>query len=1327
MKSKILTLMLAFTMLFTFLPGITLAKGVQANEKSIGVTTLKEGKKTITFTAKDFGFKKAPKESINNYRSMERNSLPFGTMTKGEISYRSMGYSFPATYLYQDRSASPNSPKPKKNLGFDPTADKWKFPIKVKFKSGIAGEASTPIDFNDPNYKLKPVTFTVVQKDRQGNIVNTFVSDPLTGPGTDPNGVSLKYASGANKGQVADKVRAYDDNGDYYLYEISADNDAIHEVVFELRQGKVDSANYQDAIVIEYSVYRLANSHIKYVFKSKDDTTNSNQGSAALKALSNTEYNKLYVNSYDKANLKAGQQVVSTLYDEGNNRNNTLTIDLAKDGVVFRSGFGGTDGPNLASTEDLADFSDELFVIKRSNTAKVTTWANDGYIVLKDKNDKDVVFKVTTSYTALYGGVVTFKEQNKVIIPDDPGTGGTPTPCPSTHFEVNFKAGANGKLKDGMKTRFFVQKGLTWKEAKEADPKLTVPVPVPINDFKLDDWYKVVNGKVDKTQTATKGLPADTEKVETATYQAEFIGKNKVVDVTPTDPNVTPELPKKPNPDFDPTQPESDTNKKEIPDDDYELITFKAGENGFLNADKNITLKVYAVLKTSTWAEAKSATPKMDVPSTDSTTLKLTGDGNYTFTKWTKDGSAEISLPEDGKIISELTDKTFIAKFEANEIERENKNDPIPDGYIRLEFSPGKDGKIADNNTAKTIIDVLEKANKKVGDYTKPTITPNVGYSQKKGADAWDKADSLEIKKENADKTSVKKNELTVTAQYDKKKSIIDITPNPSPTPSPTPTPDPNPPYIPGTTTPDPDYIVVAFKAGANGKIKGGDKFYAILKDMTWKEAKEYTPDTTNGEAKLVVPSEFEPDADYGFLNWEPTLPSDDKKLEDLDVNKTSKLTYTAKFVKIIDKVEPNEPEVDGYVYVTFDADNGKTGADKKTGTFIQQSTGELQVKYKILVGVDGVAGSKSFSKTYADLARYNDPQITPPKDHLFEKWDKEGTAVIAKEGTNNKITVHAQYKEITDSLVVPNISQDITPNVDDENAKQVVKINFTNSPTEGSTAKLVKVSDDGTTTEITGVTINMTQGEQTVDIDKNQLKDGDKVKVIVSKTNRSDADSNIVTLDLEGPKFSDFKIVENDRHIVTVTGKVTDPSKTGVSGYNPAGVHKVFFGKDEVPLNSDGSFKFKLEKKDDQEYTFTAIDKLGNKSQDKTNKSNLKDEDKFDNKKKKFVEVRQAYEGQKKVMAYGQPNDVVQLFRVKTGGEIEDIAKGTIGTDGRCKIEFTTPLVKWEVIYATILVNGNKDFRISEPIGMIVWSRDSSETPPTTVIPTVPSSSTQP
>lgn len=1325
MKSKILTLMLAFTMLFTLMPGITLAKGVQANEKSIGTTTLKEGKKTITFTAKDFGFKKAPKESINNYRSMERNSLPFGTMTKGKISYRSMGYSFPDNYLYQDRSASPNSPKPKKNLGFDPTADKWKFPIKVKFKSGIAGEASTPIDFNDPNYKLKPVTFTVVQKDRQGNIVNTFVSDPLTGPGTDPNGVSLKYASGDKKGQVADKVRAYDDNGDYYLYEISADSDAIHEVVFELRQGKVDSANYQDAIVIEYSVYRLANSHIKYVFKSKDDTTNSNQGSVALKALSNEEYNKLYVNSYNKANLKDGQQVVSTLFDEGNNKNNVLIIDLAKDGVVFRSGFGGADGPNLASTEDLADFSDDLFAIKRSKTPKVTTWADDGYIVLKDTKDKDVVFKVTTSYTALYGGVVTFKEQNKVIIPDDPGTGGTPTPCPSTHFEVNFKAVKNGTLKTGMKTRFFVQKGLTWKEAKEADPKLTVPVPVPSKDFKLDDWYKVVNGKVDKTQTATKGLPDDTATVETATYQAEFIGKNKVVDVTPDDPNKTPELPKKPNPDFDPNKKEDpNSNPKTIPDDDYELITFKAGDNGFLSADK-IKIKVYAVLKTSTWAEAEKATPKMDVPSADSTTLKLTGDGNYTFTKWTTDGTTATDLPTGTAKIADLTNKTFVAKFEANEIERENKNDPIPDGYIRLEFSPGNDGKIADNNTAKTIIDVLEKANKKVGDYTKPTITPNVGYIQKKGADAWDKADSLEIKKENADKTSVKKNELTVTAQYDKKKSIIDITPKPPTPPTPGPTPDPNPPYIPGTTKPDPDYIVVAFKAGDHGKITGGNKFYAILKDMTWKQAKDHTPE--NGEAKFVVPSEFEPEADYGFLNWEPTLPSDDKKLEDLVGTGESKLTYTAKFVKIIDKVEPSEPEVDGYVYVTFDADNGKTGADEKTGTFIQPAKGELQVKYKILVGVDGVAGSKSFSKTYGDLERYNDPQITPPKDHLFEKWDKEGTAVIAKEGTNNKITVHAQYKEITDSLVAPKISQDITPNVDDENAKQVVKINFKNQPTEGSTAKLVKVSDDGTTTEITGVTINMTQGEQTVDIDKNQLKDGDKVKVIVSKPNRSDAESNIVTLDLEGPKFSDFKIVENDKHIVTVTGKVTDPSKTGVTGYNPAGVHKVFFGKDEVPVNSDGSFKFILEKKDDQEYTFTAIDKLGNKSQDKTKKSDLKDEDKFDISKKKFVEVRQAYEGQKKVMAYGQPNDVVQLFRVKTGGEIEDIAKETIGTDGRCKIEFSTPLVKWEVIYATILVNGNKDFRISEPIGMIVWSRDSSETPPTTVIPSVPSSSTQP
>lgn len=1280
MKRQLVAFAMILTMALSLLPTFALTQQVEAKEAN--KVTAKAGKRTASFTAAGLGFKKNP---------MEGNLFTSGPRL----------YSRHFTMLYttmMDRIATPYPAKPDtKKLGFDPDSDEWKFPIIIKFSAGVAATGAK-VDFDDPEYTIKPVRLKVLQRDKDGRLINTFVSDPLK----KTENVKLKYADGPNKGQVAEKVRAYDNLGRFYTYTVIPDEDTLHEVVFEIRYGNVDSATRQDAITIDFNVFRLANSNIKYVFK-------------------NTEGQ-----AYDKTNLKADQVIDANFFNDGENKNSPFEIELSKDGTVLRNGFGGQD---LVSTDELADPSDDAFAVQRAKAKSAKTWAEDGYIAVKDKNDKDLVFKVDTSYTWMYGGVVTFTEQKKVIIPDDPGTGGMPTPCPSTHYEVNFVAGENGTLKTGMKTRFFVQKGLTWKEAMEqATDPLLVPTPIPNEDHKFVDWHPLNGTTPDKDKT----LPGDDEQVTKATYQAEFTTKAKVVDVTPQkggepDPDGTPELPKKPNPDFDPKKTEDpNNNPKTIPDTDYELITFKSDDHGFLTADKKTTRKVYAVLKTSTWAEAEAADPKMDVPSTTSTTLKLTGADNYTFTKWTTDGTTATDLPQGTEKIADLANKTFIAKFEQDSIEREDKTEPIPDGYIRLEFSPGTNGKIAKGNTAKTIIDVLEKANKKVGDYTKPTITPNVGFRQKDAPNAWDKADTLVINSTNTDASSAKKNELTVTAQYDSKPGVVDITPTP---PSPGPTPgtepeDPKAPVIPGTKTPDPDYVVVAFKAGANGKITGGNKFYAVLKNMTWQEAED---NPVAGQPKLQVPSDFTPDEGYGFINWKPVIPADKtQKLEKLVANGEAKLTYTAKFGKDIDKVKEGEEKEEGYVYVTFTADNGKAGQEKLEGQFNKPSTGELQVKYKIRVGVNGVAGSTSSNKKYGDLERYTDPQITPPKDHLFDKWDQEKETVIAPVANSYEVTVHAQYKKNTEELITPDIEQAVTPNVDDKNAQKVVKVNFTNTPTTDSTAKLVKVGTDGSTTDVTGVTIEMKTGEQNFPIDEKQLKDGDKVEVVVSKTNRSDAKSNIVTLDLKGPDFTDFKIVERDTRTVVVTGKVTDPTNAGVEGYKPAGVHKVTVGGYTVEVKPDGTFETILKKDDNHVYTFDGIDKLGNKSQKATSKDNIKEEDKYKPENKKYVTIRQAYEGQKRIMVFGQKDDKVQLFRIGANGAIENIGQPvTISQDGRGQVEFDTPLTKWDVVYATVLINDKMDFHMSEPIGMIVWSRTKGENPPTTVVPAVPAEST--
>lgn len=1260
MKRKIISsLLLLFMLMSTIIAQPVLAK----SEGNV------VGQK-LTFNAKDFG--------LSEYES---------TQTRREQSYRSKSPRRVKRYAKLfGNGVSFRSAQPDPQLGFDPKTE-FLFPLRLQIltKNSKAGSDAGGINLNDiglkDGFKIK-----INQIDSRGNIKNVFESDKILQAGLEATDtktgnakgiVTFKYAAGSEDvtegrrqaEEKADNVRIYDDYGKAFSYEIVADDAVEYNIQLRVRKTNADPAYNKDYIHIELQLIQIANSTMKneVVDKNGNDI---------------------------RSELKDKQKLIAYFGRIRGGAN--YYIDFSKKQTVLRNDFGDQ---KLIALNDLSIISETRYHLRR---AEDFSWNEDGYVTLKDKQDKDIAFKVETSYDCIKGGLVKFIKQDKVIIPDDPGTGGTPTPCPSTYYEVNFKAGANGTLKTGMKTRFFVQKGLTWKEAKEAEPKLTVPVPVPNTDNKFVAWYKEVKGALDKTKA---GLPEDTTTVETATYQAEFTGKNKVVDVTPDDPNKTPELPKKPNPDFDPSQPEGDTNKKEIPDDDYELITFKAGDNGFLNADKNITLKVYAVLKTSTWADAKSADPKMDVPSIDSTTLKLTGADNYTFTKWTKDGSTEISLPEGTKKISELTDKTFIAKFEQNEIKRgKETTEPIPDGYIRLKFSAGENGTIATDNKADLIIDVLEKANKKVGDYTKPKITPNVGYSQKKDPNAWDKADTLVINSTNA--TSEDKKELTVTAQYDKKKSIIDITPKPPTPPTPGTEPeDPKGPTIPDTNIPDPDYIVVAFKAGENGKIKGGNKFYAILKNMTWKEAKEYTPDTTKGEAKLVIPSEFEPETGYGFVNWNPTLPTDEnKKFEELLQAGETKLTYIAKFDKDI-KEDDNKDE-EGYLRVVFDGNGGIL-------------KGNVKNSYKVRVGVAGVAGSESSKKTYADLARFSatnfvatdnttDDGITPPIDQRFKEWRKdkettklEGTTEI-QGASKSVITVKAYYESET-ALVVPSITQTVKPALpadkkdDDNTAQKVLKVNFSNDPTTGATYKIVK--EDGT--EVATVT-NPQKGDNYVEI-PNTVVDKDIVKVKVTKPGMNEKTSDSITLDLAGPTFTDVKIVKNTPHLATITGKVTD---------TPAGVYWVKIKgtgtnptETFVEIGSDGTFKIDVPITTGDEYTLTAKDNLANISEKKTSTNDVDKNNSFDKSKIKKVTIEQGYAGEKEILVFAEEGATVKLYKVNGGNEISlgevKISSGM----GSLSISDQNGLVANERIYAIVIkdVSNNDISKFNTPAIMTV------------------------
>ncbi|MEY8663139.1 Rib/alpha-like domain-containing protein, partial [Ligilactobacillus faecis] len=84
------------------------------------------------------------------------------------------------------------------------------------------------------------------------------------------------------------------------------------------------------------------------------------------------------------------------------------------------------------------------------------------------------------------------------------------------------------------------------------------------------------------------------------------------------------------------------------------------------------------------------------------------------------------------------TDKTTVEVTVLDKIiDRTNDpSAPIPEGYVRVTFNAGTDGKFADG--ASTIFDV--KKGTDLAELTLPTVVPNEGFVQKDGAEAWSPA-----------------------------------------------------------------------------------------------------------------------------------------------------------------------------------------------------------------------------------------------------------------------------------------------------------------------------------------------------------------------------------------------------------------------------------------------------------------------------------------------------------------------------------------------------------------------------------------------------------
>lgn len=1115
--------------------------------------------------------------------------------------------------MKMDRSVSPfDEVNPDKDY-MDPDLLNLKLPLELTVNSEIVDSQKTLKDLIDQNKKLK----VVIKQMYRGKLIETYTSQEFNADGKITNFTD-------SKGQPATKVPVYNEKTGYlYDYVIETQKDAAFNIHF-LIEASFNSMDLK-GLHFTYRITHLANSEIKVEVKEKNSDGQ----------LVDYDRNKLDKTEVVKAKFKCGRQLGFDLPLFGTKKSDgSFSVKNPKTGndytTVLREDWGDQ---KLLDLDQLQAGTNDFGII--ADTA--SSWDTDGSIKLKLADGTYAPFKVTTTYDEMTGGVVTFTRLSKVIKINEGD------PIPKTHNKLVFQAGENGNLKDGDKSvktvTFAVYKGMTWAQAKaDSEIKLYIPTTQPATNYKFDDWYKFDKNAVDKN---AKGLPKDSTEVEEATYQAEFIGKDGVVDVTPKTPGVEPNLPEKDNPNFDPTKKEDENNKKKVQDDDYVIVNFKSGDNGSLDGGN----KSYAVLKTMTWDAAEKISEagktKLVVPLGNP-------DLNYQVDKW------DPALPTDkgqtfATIFGSETTKTYVLKFK----------------------------------TKPTVVDVTPK-------------TP--------GTDP-----------------------------------VLPKKPDPS---------------NPGHTTneDDTDYTLIIFKAGDNGALDGSGakiKAYAVLKTKTWNEAE------SDATKKLVVPTPV-PSASFEVDKWDPALPTTEEKaktLKDIVGESQNSKTYTVTFKgkkPVVDvtptdpekdpelpkKPDPNNPgkttnEVDtDYTIIDFKTDgNGYLDANQtKRKSFAVLKTSTWASAQADPTGTPvGTAAVKLIVPSTADGATM---KLTPKTDYDFEKWEptlpQNDTLISAITGvTDNKITFVAKFTKRGD-LVTPTISQDVQ-DFDGTNEKKVIKVNF-NNPTEGSKAQLVKIGSDGSETPI-GDPFNPTNGDSFRDIietvgDPNRLVDGDKVKVKVTKDGSSPKYSDELVLDLAAPVFSDLKVERTADLKVKITGKVTD-AKHDVSwvkcGNARGKLTPVTAGDNKVQ-----TFEITVLVKDGQnKYQLVAKDVLANKSKDDDKSNQIEDTtDPKNVPKGQYVELRQPYEDQTKLVVLGDAGNKVVAYKYDQGKRVL-LGKTTI--TNRRGIITVTALTKWERVYVVVLDKKNEaaydtlsndsldtmDFGINPPTSMRVWSQDPSEEMP--------------
>ena len=348
-----------------------------------------------------------------------------------------------------------------------------------------------------------------------------------------------------------------------------------------------------------------------------------------------------------------------------------LTFDATRDGKIGKNQEKYIDvleGTKYKDT-DLQTVVKKILPTYKDNTKVFDKWDPEF-----PNTDTDVA---KSTYTA------TYKNAEKIIDKDPTTPGEIDDNYIRFVFDANTKDNATtGKIGTAQKVIFDVLKGTRFSDS-DLQTKIDGIKPVADNvKLKFNVWNPIVlkDNTLVENATAENGMSADGK---TITYNATYVNKDKIIDVTPG-------------------------TEDQDPKPDYVRFIFNAvgkdAENNTVQG-KVKDNKVYAfdVLKGTPFNDQDLQNKVKD--------LKAIADANnYKFVKWDPEVKNDATLVEAGEGGTEVTKHEYKAVYAKlpKIIEDPTTNTP-EDGYVRLTFDATDAGRIGTaDGEQKKVIDVLK-------------------------------------------------------------------------------------------------------------------------------------------------------------------------------------------------------------------------------------------------------------------------------------------------------------------------------------------------------------------------------------------------------------------------------------------------------------------------------------------------------------------------------------------------------------------------------------------------------------------------------------------